>query len=466
MTAEAPQDPLRVDLIGADQRLRDTLALVFRGPARGACLLVPRAEAQAVVVNLDGAGAATEWARYREAHPDRPAIVLSIGATQVPGAAAIVRKPVRIDRLLEAVRIARSALGGRAGARTERPIEPPAPRVAARAEASLPPTIDRLPIAAAPLAIPPVVVAPTVVRESGGNTRTVVTKAIAEISRTLATQLPPPRAPESPRTEAFAAPRPTGSPAQSLALRSRTRATTQETLQWAALCGSAPDIRADDPAQVDGVRYKGDARFLRCVEQAAEDARMGRKIVAVRTQQRLLLAVSGMPSTVVCCVSDDLLATLAQQAHGAHDFETITLPALPLASETIQVLATEALLWKLGLWTCRGRIPYATSLADRMYLRHWPNFTRLLRTPDALRIAALLTRHPMQLVRVAEALRIPQRHVFAFFAAASTIGLMGVARREIDYLLEQEAPAPHEHRDVLERVAQRLASADPGDDTP
>jgi hypothetical protein len=466
MTAGTTHDPLRVDLLGADQRLRDTLALVFRGPAQGVCLLVPRADAQAVVVNLDGAGAAAEWERYREAHPDRPAIVLSIGAAQIPGAAAVVQKPVRIDRLVEAVRVVRSVLGDRPGTPTGRPIEPPAPRVAARAEASLPPTIDRLPVHAPPVTHPPVEVAPTNVRESNENARTVATKAIAEITRTLATQVPPPRAPESPRTEAFAAPRTAASPAESLAMRSRARTAAQENPQWDALCGSAPDIHADDPSQVDGVRYKGDARFLRCVEQAVEDARLGRQIIGVRTQQRLLLVVSGTPSTIASCVSDDLLATLARQAHGTHDFDTIVLSALPPASDTIQVLSTEALLWKLGLWTYRGQIPYATSLRDRMYLRHWPNFTRLLRTPDALRIAALLTRHPMQLTRVAEALKIPQRHVFAFFAAASTIGLMGVARREIDYLLEQEAPTPHEHRDLLERVAQRLASGEPGGDTP
>jgi hypothetical protein len=354
MTAGTTHDPLRVDLLGADQRLRDTLALVFRGPAQGVCLLVPRADAQAVVVNLDGAGAAAEWERYREAHPDRPAIVLSIGAAQIPGAAAVVQKPVRIDRLVEAVRVVRSVLGDRPGTPTGRPIEPPAPRVAARAEASLPPTIDRLPVHAPPVTHPPVEVAPTNVRESNENARTVATKAIAEITRTLATQVPPPRAPESPRTEAFAAPRTAASPAESLAMRSRARTAAQENPQWDALCGSAPDIHADDPSQVDGVRYKGDARFLRCVEQAVEDARLGRQIIAVRTQQRLLLVVSGTPSTIASCVSDDLLATLARQAHGTHDFDTIILSALPPASDTIQVLSTEALLWKLGLWTYRG----------------------------------------------------------------------------------------------------------------
>lgn len=461
MSAGTTQDPLRVDLIGADQRLRDTLSLVFRGPAQGVCLLAPSADAQAVVVNLDKAGAPAEWERYREVHPDRPAIVLSIGTAQIPGAVAIVPKPVRIDQLVEAVRVARRALDGRSNAQIEQPIEPPAPRVAARAEASLPPTLDRIPVHAPPVSIPPVVVAPTIVRESNENARTVATKAIAEIARTLATQ-----APDSPSTEAFAAPRSMASPAQSLAMRSRTRTDAREHPHRDLLCGSAPDIEADDPAQADRIRYTGDARFLKCVEQAVEDARLGRRIIGVRTQQRLLLVVSAAQSQVACCVSDDLLATLAHQAHGAHDFDTITVPALPSTADTVQALSVEALLWKLALWTHRGQMPYATSLQDRMYLRHWPNFTRLLRTPDALRIAALLTRHPMQLTRVAEALKIPQRHVFAFFAAASTIGLMGVARREIDYLLEQEAPTPHEHRDVLERVAQRLASADPGSDTP
>lgn len=457
--------PLRVDLIGADQRLRDTLALVFRGPARGVCQLVPRDDAQAVVVNLDQAGAATEWARYRETHPERPAIVLSITATPVPHAAAVVAKPVRIEQLVEAVRVARSLIA-EAPRRPAAVAAPLPPRLAARAEASLPPALDRPPVRAPLPPLAPVEIAPTSVRAATSEDEpTVATPFPHEAPRTLpSSPTPATTIPEAPRTQAFAALPAAASPARSIATRSQVRDTDRGNPQWVALCGDAPDVSTDDPAQVERIRYTGDARFLGAVEQAVETSRFARAPVVLRTQGRLLFVVSAARSLAMCDVSDDLLATLCRQRSDVRDFDSVAVAALPAPSEVMRPITVEALLWKLALWTYRGRLPYATSLDDRMYLRHWPNFTRLARTPDALRIAALLTRHPMQLVRVAEALRIPQRHVFAFHAAASTVGLMGVARREIDHLLEQEAPVPHEHRELLERVAQRLASGDGGGD--
>ena len=70
---------------------------------------------------------------------------------------------------------------------------------------------------------------------------------------------------------AFAAPRTAASPAESLAMRSRARTAAQENPQWDALCGSAPDIHADDPSQVEGVAVWVHAELAPGVTLASTD---------------------------------------------------------------------------------------------------------------------------------------------------------------------------------------------------
>jgi hypothetical protein len=87
-------------------------------------------------------------------------------------------------------------------------------------------------------------------------------------------------------------------------------------------------------------------------------------------------------------------------------------------------------LWKMALWTARGRVPKGTDLLKNVVLVHWPNFTRLIVTPHALEISALWIAQPHSLVETAKVLDIPQRYVFAFFSAACAIKLAFVDRRQ------------------------------------
>lgn len=118
----------------------------------------------------------------------------------------------------------------------------------------------------------------------------------------------------------------------------------------------------------------------------------------------------------------------------------------------------ESILWKTALWTYQGRLPAGIAPDRRVYLEHWPNFTRLAEVPDAMRIAALWTEHPMSLLHTADALKIPQRYVFAFFGAAYTLGIAGQAKRESDELFESGMVTRSEKRPVLERMVKHLRS--------
>lgn len=390
-------DPLLVDLIGANQRLRDTLAMVFRGPAKGRCGLATGTQAQAVVVNLDGVGAEAEWARYRERFPARPAIVLALDDQPVEHATAVVVKPVRIDRFLTAI--------DRVHARLQEQAPGPAPESTARPQAV------------------------TLVRSKRPAPSPVVGLSPPEAPATSE--------PEDVRTQAYGD-------------------CAVDHDRWERLCGNAPDCNLDDPALVASRRYAGSTRLLDCTLNAIDASRHDGKPADVRLRGRMVMTIDTAHASAVCGLSDDQLAALCGTTLD-DDFIDVAVTA---PTETSQEAATsvslDALLWKLALWTYRGQLPADAPLDQRMYLAHWPNLTRLVALPNATRIAALLVRHPMQLGRVAEALGIPQRHVFAFYGAAAAIGLMGIARRDADHLVEQTPPEPHSRRSLLGRIAQNL----------
>jgi hypothetical protein len=98
--------------------------------------------------------------------------------------------------------------------------------------------------------------------------------------------------------------------------------------------------------------------------------------------------------------------------------------------------SSEAFIWKLACWTSKGRFPHEIDLAQPVYLKHWPNFTRLLITPHALRISALLVQGPRTMDNVARVLGINPQYVFIFISAAHAIGVAGQAKRLTDTLFQ------------------------------
>ena len=386
--------PLALDLLGANQRLRDTLAMVFHGPAKARCALARGSQADAVIINLDGVGAEAEWARYREQHPGRPAIVLSLDGAPQAHALAVVLKPVRIEQFLAALDVVDAALRAPAAV-SERDADADADADAA------PPTL-LLPAHAASKFVSPI---------------DPPTEILADAPRS------------APHSDA-----------------------------WRAVCGDAPDGDLDDPRHSASRRCHDGIELLTVLQQALASAHREQTTMDVCLHGETIARIEHARAEVTRVISLQQWQALCGTALVGMKLELRRADAAAVDGERC---AIEALLWQTAAWSYRGRLPADTPLDKRMYLRHWPNLTRLLPLPDACRIAALMVRHPMQLARVAEALRIPQRHVFAFHGAASAIGLMGVARREADHLLADDVPAPDSRRALLQGIARRLA--DDGD---
>ena len=84
---------------------------------------------------------------------------------------------------------------------------------------------------------------------------------------------------------------------------------------------------------------------------------------------------------------------------------------------------------------------------------HWPNFTRLIVTPYALKISALWIAQPHSLLTTAQVLNIPQRYVFAFYSAAHALKLAFVDRRTTPRAAKL---TPNEKRSLFQRILARL----------
>jgi len=135
----------------------------------------------------------------------------------------------------------------------------------------------------------------------------------------------------------------------------------------------------------------------------------------------------------------------------------LTFESSSLSRSLEKFHSMDAFLWKVACWASKGRYPIAIDITQPVYLKSWPNFTRLLITPHALRISALLIRGPRTLANVAEVLNIKPQYVFVFISAAYALGLTGQARRESDALIAQSSEIKaNKNKGFLGRIMSKL----------
>jgi hypothetical protein len=206
------------------------------------------------------------------------------------------------------------------------------------------------------------------------------------------------------------------------------RSRPEELLDEARYCGTRADVAdvsqlADtslryDPAQ-HLVGVLKDAYLVSCKWQVPThlDGPVGR------------ITVDGTTNLIYCEFSAEQLASLVgkpldkrpkTRAFSRQEFADLqgTLEQKALVQRLDHVL------WQTALETSAGRLPVGVDPATTVYLKHWPNLTRLHRTPHALRIAALWTTKGAGLLETAQTLKIAQRHVFAFYNAALALDLI------------------------------------------
>ncbi len=132
--------------------------------------------------------------------------------------------------------------------------------------------------------------------------------------------------------------------------------------------------------------------------------------------------------------------------------------------------AIDDLLWQAAFHASQGRLVEsrtngeAVRLSDIIRFRRWPNLTRLPKTPNTMRICALLTRHPSSILLVHRMLGIAPEEVYQVYSAACSSGIVNVLSNHLGQsdieanILDGEAPlgAMHEHgllRSLLSKIS-------------
>jgi len=388
--------PIRVALVGFDDRMRNALRLFFSGPCKNSCVMVEEESAEIGIIDLDAYRGDELCNEYRQRHPNHPLIMISLHQRQIDNA-ILLRKPLNTGDLVSAL------------ADVKRKIEAQAvEQEAENAEQVKAPVTDM------------------------GQNIQEIDPDTSHVERKKNFTL-------SPQTHQAA-----------MYLGDQGTKT---------IIGTAPDIDPDDPKQLENARYNPDDFLQSHLQRACQTADSLNSCLQIDTVRGSIYVLPGNQA-VLLNVSDKHLRTLSvipidSSSISSRAIDNGSLRNLESAADTIRV-KRESLIWKSALWASRGRVPVGTDLHAPVFMSHWPNLTRLLLFPHAIRIAALWIDQPYSLIDTANTLSIPQRSVFGFFSAAKALGLASTSQRSVDTLVEASSIHMNRRRNLLGRILNRL----------
>jgi hypothetical protein len=392
--------PIRVMLVGVNEKVRAAIDLLFRKESRAGLTLV--ADAPDVgVFDYDRPLVEREWTNYRVSFPQLPTLIVSYlpavlhasgriaGET---GVQRIVGKPIKPQELIEQLQLlARDGQGSRnkINGKTSRAISEQGANEGR------------------------IRVRPVYTREGSGSAATAIDDRLADAE---------------------------------------------------CLYQRDDSVQSLDRRLLEATGMEFDpSRYLlgylrRAVTQSCEEGR-GMAISNVAESTHLLVRPQHGGEVLVEPPGTDLrLACLRPLDEGCLRVEVLAADDPRLRREGWR--AADEVLWEVALRTSRGRLPAGVPVEQPVRLLRWPNFTRLMESPGAMRIAALMVRAPISLEDVARRLSIEPGAVFSFFAAAQTLGLIeGSPASEAPLLAVEQSPrrGGGAKRGLIARLMQRLA---------
>ncbi|MCX7097574.1 MAG: hypothetical protein NTV43_06665 [Methylococcales bacterium] len=412
------KSPLKVALHAMDERSSKLMKMYLQGPCQGVAVVVSDKEAECDIFDMDAANAGKQLDARIALKTAKPIIALSLQEGKQKNV-LYVKKPVKLDDLLANIEKARVLIETKASSRPEKP-EPTTPA-----------------------------------KSDGGNLRAAVPpqKNAANLSKNQeATVQPAPKKQVNVR------------PAEETDEQKKTskhQAAMQLTEKnFGSFIGNVPGVDVNDPKQFDKAMYNPKHYLQGYVESAF-------KVSEAKGQIRQLnigwnpLILFPHSHEIWFDVDDKQLRSFAGLALNNNlDIKITLTPLDPNSSALVRALdkfhAMDAFLWKLACWASKGRYPESLDIYAPVYLKRWPNFTRMLVTPHALRISALLIQGPRTLTNVAQVLNIKPQYVFVFISAAFALGMVGQAQKNVDQTLPPPDIQPNKKKGLLSRIIQKL----------
>lgn len=221
--------------------------------------------------------------------------------------------------------------------------------------------------------------------------------------------------------------------------------------------GSMPDIDFSSATERSKIFYDPSnflqGHFIRAVAMGQEKGSVVR-IIGKSFQDILIYPFA---KRVSCSATANMLYAAARLPVSASDVRIDLLPDAPhLPDERTPSEPIDAFIWKLALWASRGRLPAGTDLDSLVFVRRWPNLTRLLVPPNSPRVLGLWSRRPYSLKNTPSVLGLPQRYVFALFSACAALKLVDITHRAADCLVSPEPPPAKEKRGLFRMLLNKI----------
>ncbi|TAL54505.1 MAG: hypothetical protein EPN89_00980 [Methylovulum sp.] len=401
------KSPLKVALHGMDGRSYKMMTMYLQGPCKGAAMVVNENNAECDIFDVDVLNGQKLLAEYQEKKSQRPIIVLSLNDHKLENVLT-VKKPVKTDDMLSVLSKAKAL------------------------------TVANIKEAASQAA-------PSLSRNDNAVQASVTAKAenIAEPVQ------------EEQKLKKFVL----NTDEQKKTSKHQAAMQLNEK-GFGAFIGSVPGIDVNDQKQFDKAHYNPKEYFQGYVDSAF-------KVSRAKGQIRQLN--SGWNPLIIFPQSDEVWLDVDESQLRAFSGLAINntlgskMSITPLSQEASAMDRTlerfysmDAFLWKVACWASKGRYPVNIDINQPVYLRNWPNFTRLLVTPHTMRISALLIQGPRTLPNIAEVLDIKPQYVFVFISAACSLGLAGQVKREADVLVQSPEIKSNKNQGLLSRILSVL----------
>ncbi|MFO7594093.1 MAG: hypothetical protein R6X15_08640 [Pseudomonadota bacterium] len=180
---------------------------------------------------------------------------------------------------------------------------------------------------------------------------------------------------------------------------------------------------------------------------------------AASNEQDILIEVDGIGTLLLLSSRGEYFPSVTDMAVFLTTApEQCKLTILPqgderIPSEDIIGRNIDELMWQAAFHASQGRMMRGCYRDDVVELEHWPNLSRLPHTPQAMRIAALLSNHPTSIFFAMRLLKVAPAEMYQFYSAARAAGLA----RPINRKPEEPKLEPHRNQTLLSALLGKIA---------
>ena len=197
---------------------------------------------------------------------------------------------------------------------------------------------------------------------------------------------------------------------------------------FSAFIGLITEINFNDKAQVLEAYYCPKDYYQGYVAAAFKVSKSKDRVIQLNSNWKSLL-IFPHSNEIWLDADDNQLRAIAALEMNKATGAKLTLTAANLELTRVKkklerFYDMDSFIWKLAIWTSKGRYPQVIDIKRPIYLQRWPNFTRTIITPHALRMSALLVAEPRTMLNVSEVLNIKPQYVFVFVSGAYALGLI------------------------------------------